>query len=117
MVQLPTRPRPATTCPAPAGRRSTIDLFDRNLVLLTTPPGDLWRTAATDASHALGIPVDSHIIDHTEWPYHYGIANAGAVLVRPDGHIAWRARSAPDPATPTAHRLIRAALATATGSA
>jgi hypothetical protein len=28
------------------------------------------------------------------WPHGYGVTDAGAVLVRPDGFVAWRARDA-----------------------
>jgi hypothetical protein len=35
------------------------------------------------------------LIDKTgEWPNLYGVGPDGAVLVRPDGHVAWRAEMA-----------------------
>jgi 2-polyprenyl-6-methoxyphenol hydroxylase-like FAD-dependent oxidoreductase len=71
----------------PDGRRSTIDLFDRDLVLLTPPDGHPWRAAAAD----LALPHTSQVITEPEWPALYGITSTGAVLVRPDGHVAWRA--------------------------
>jgi putative polyketide hydroxylase len=41
-----------------------------------------------------------------QWAAIYGIDDAGAVLVRPDGYVAWRSRSmAADPVT-----TLRAAL-------
>ena len=52
----------------------------------------------------LRMPVESHVIRETEWPHRYGITPAGAVLVRPDGHVTWRSRTTPgagDPATQT----------------
>src|SRR5256885_14176194 len=52
--------------------RSTIDLFDRQLVLLTAPPGAPWRAAITAAAHRLGIPVHSHVITDPAWPRAYG---------------------------------------------
>jgi tetracenomycin A2 monooxygenase-dioxygenase len=66
---------------------STIDLFDRDLVLLTGPAGHVWRSAAE------GLPVTSHVIAEARWPEVYGVSPGGAVLVRPDGHVAWRASS------------------------
>jgi putative polyketide hydroxylase len=67
--------------------RSTIDLFDRDFVLLTTPAGEAWRT--TDLS------LVSHIISEPGWPELYGVKPEGAVLVRPDGHVAWRSATLP----------------------
>ena len=72
-------------CRAPhlwlADGRSTIDLFDRGYVLLTAPAGGFWRkSGCTD-----------HVISEPGWPALYGVEPTGAVLVRPDGHVAWRA--------------------------
>jgi 2-polyprenyl-6-methoxyphenol hydroxylase-like FAD-dependent oxidoreductase len=84
----------------PAGRRSTIDLFDRDLVLLTAEPGHAWRTAADTAARRAGVPFAKHVITEPEWPRLYGIESTGAVLVRPDGHVAWRHPTAPEPTAP-----------------
>jgi len=70
--------------------RSTIDLFDRDPVLLTAPAGGTWREAAA----AFGVPLTTVTIGQPAWPALYGVAPDGAVLVRPDGHVAWRARAA-----------------------
>ena len=98
------------------GRLSTIDLFDRDFVLLTAEPGALWRVAAETVSLELGVPVVSHLISEPEWHDLYGISPRGAVLVRPDGHIAWRRRTLPRPAEPPAQGQFHAALATAIGA-
>jgi putative polyketide hydroxylase len=95
------------------GRLSTIDLFDRDFVLLTAEPGALWRVAAETVSLELGLPVVSHVISEPDWHYLYGISPAGAVLVRPDGHVVWRRRTLPTPAEPPALAQFQAALATA----
>ena len=100
----------------PHGRRSTIDLFDRDIVLLTADPGASWRAAAETASSTLGVRVESYVIREPEWPLLYGITPAGAVLVRPDGHVIWRRRTAPSAGEPTTHAQILAALATGTGA-
>ncbi|MFD3405840.1 FAD-dependent monooxygenase [Kribbella sp. NPDC058693] len=87
---------------------STIDLFDRHFVLLTAPQGDSWRAAA---GRCVGVPVDSHVVSEPEWPELYGVESDGAVLVRPDGHVAWRSRTgSTDPAAD-----FRTALSTCTG--
>jgi tetracenomycin A2 monooxygenase-dioxygenase len=101
----------------PHGRRSTIDLFDRSIVLLTAGPGAPWRAAVDSASRTLGIPVDAHVIGEPEWPQSYGVTPAGAVLVRPDGHVAWRHHGAPDAAEPAAHAQLAAALSGCAGRA
>jgi len=66
------------------GRVSTIDLFDREPVLLTAPTGAAWRDALPPGS------ATSHVLTDDDWPAAYGIAADGALLVRPDGIIAWR---------------------------
>lgn len=87
---------------------STIDLFDRRFVLLTSESGHAWRTAAARCS---GVPIDSHVITDAQWPDLYGVAPDGAVLVRPDGHISWRsATTSTDPGAD-----IQTALTTSTG--
>jgi 2-polyprenyl-6-methoxyphenol hydroxylase-like FAD-dependent oxidoreductase len=98
----------------PRGRISTIDLFDREFVLLTAGPGTPWREAAATASRELGIPVGSRVVDHPEWPRRYGVTPTGSVLVRPDGHVAWRSRTLPVAGTPTPRDQLHAALATCT---
>lgn len=112
------QPTAAPGCRAPHlwldSDTSTIDLFGRDLVLLTAQPGAAWRDAAAAASRALGIPVDSHIITNPEWPSRYGITPAGAVLIRPDGHVAWRSRTTPRPSELTPHDRVLAALKTST---
>lgn len=87
---------------------STLDLYDRTFVLLTGPSGHGWITAAKEAAVRLGPPLESHtvgpdgsLIDETdEWLTLYGVDPDGCVLVRPDGHVAWRTARAPkDPGT------------------
>ena len=73
------------------GRRiSTLDLFGGNFALLTGPQGLAWRDCATD----MRIDLDVHTIRQPEFADAYGITPSGAVLVRPDGFVAWRAKSA-----------------------
>ena len=98
----------------PRGRVSTIDLFDRDFVLLTAEPGAAWRAAVEPAMINGSIRVASHTIAEPEWPQLYGVTPAGAVLVRPDGHVAWRSRTMPAPNEPVPDVAVRAALATAT---
>jgi putative polyketide hydroxylase len=81
---------------------STLDLYDTKFVLLSGPIGRPWATAADEVSKRLGVPVESYVvasenslIDRTgEFAQVYGISSQGAVLVRPDGHVAWRTQAA-----------------------
>jgi 2-polyprenyl-6-methoxyphenol hydroxylase-like FAD-dependent oxidoreductase len=98
-----------------ARRRSTIDLFDRDFVLLTAESGRRWRDAATDAARRLGVPVNGHVIEHSEFTDVYGITPTGAVLVRPDGHVAWRSASAPTATEPAPDIGFHGVLAAASG--
>jgi 2-polyprenyl-6-methoxyphenol hydroxylase-like FAD-dependent oxidoreductase len=83
-------------------RRSTIDLFGRDFVLLTAGNGDAWRTAADTVAQQRGIPLCTIDIafgsemtaEDGDFASRYGITEEGAVLVRPDGHVAFRARTA-----------------------
>jgi hypothetical protein len=75
-------------------RISTLDLFGREFVLLVAPGGEAWRDAAVAAAGQLGVPLESHFIPDRQFPDAYGISGAGAVLVRPDGVVGWRAADA-----------------------
>lgn len=72
---------------------STRDLFGHRFVLLAGPA---WRAATEDAAKALDIELDRH--DLSTLDTEYVVPPDGAVLVRPDGVIAWRALDATDPA-------------------
>jgi hypothetical protein len=82
-------------------RVSTIDLFGGRFVLLTGPGGRAWRDAAERLPGPLHPELTAHTIgsggDLTDpegtWLAAYGIEADGAVLVRPDGYVGWRARS------------------------
>lgn len=78
---------------------STRDLFFRGFVLLTGSAG--WVAAAS----AVGtVPVAAYRIGGElsdpdgAWAAAYGVPAGGAVLVRPDGIIAWRTAGPADPA-------------------
>jgi hypothetical protein len=82
-------------------RASTIDLVGRRFMVFTGPAGRAWSDAARRAADVRRIPLDVVTIgdggDYTDedGTFHavYGIDEGGAVLVRPDGYIAWRSRS------------------------
>ena len=82
-------------------RLSSLDLFGTNFVLLTGPGGDAWRAVAAAAAPP-GVPLDVCQVGTAgsadglsdpdgRFQAAYGIGPDGAVLVRPDGYVAWRA--------------------------
>lgn len=75
------------------GASSTLDLVRRGFVVLAGPAGEPWCQAAQAVSGRLGIPIGSHRIDAPGFAERYGTGDAGAVLLRPDGFVAWRADS------------------------
>lgn len=78
---------------------STLDLFGKHFVLLTGAQGSYWREPAQRVAARLGLPLDIYHIDGEDgfaspeqrFLSAYGLHEDGAVLVRPDGFIAWRA--------------------------
>jgi hypothetical protein len=87
-------------------RISTLDLFGRGFVLLVAPGGGAWREAAAAAAESVGLPLDSHVIPDTEFPDAYGITGAGAVLVRPDGVVGWRALDSTRASEPAMRKVL-----------
>ena len=78
-------------------RLSTLDLFGRRFVLLAGAGGAGWRKAAAKIT-LNGIPaIDAYqfgsggnLTDaENRWRSKYGVNEDGAVLVRPDGIVAW----------------------------
>jgi 2-polyprenyl-6-methoxyphenol hydroxylase-like FAD-dependent oxidoreductase len=90
--------RPGSRAPhlALASGGSTIDFVRRGFVLLAGPAGQAWCDAAQAASAELGLPIESRCVtDAPGFEELYGTGEAGAVLLRPDGFIAWRAGAPP----------------------
>ncbi|NMO03658.1 aromatic ring hydroxylase [Gordonia sp. TBRC 11910] len=89
------------------GRRlSTHDLSPHSsgFALITGPDGDAWLDAARQAADRFGIQLTAiKVGEHGEyldtdgrWRAVCQISDAGAVLIRPDKHIAWRISGAPE---------------------
>ncbi|MBT2233934.1 FAD-dependent monooxygenase [Nonomuraea sp. NEAU-A123] len=99
-------------------RLSTLDLFGRGWVLLAD--GHRWAEAAREAAERTGITVECRLIGTAPLADHadqlrdvFGLTDGGATLVRPDGYLAWRARSTPtDPTGTLTHALGTAAFTT-----
>jgi len=79
---------------------STIDLFGPHFTLLTGRDGAAWRQAARAIAIAWP-PLRAYTVGGNgelgdpdgNWHEAYGVEADGAVLVRPDGYVAWRSRS------------------------
>jgi 2-polyprenyl-6-methoxyphenol hydroxylase-like FAD-dependent oxidoreductase len=102
-----------------AERMSSVDLFQRDFVVLTGANGHAWIKAVREIGPQgdLGLvgyrvgPAGDLVPESADFTALYGIDEWGAVLVRPDGHVAFRSRS--QPADPM--RSLRAALRTVLG--
>ena len=116
------RGRPGSRAPHVVLRRegaeiSTLDLFGRHFVVLAGPEGRAWCAGAEEAARALGVPVDAWQIGAGglddvggRFVEAYGIASAGAALVRPDGFTAWRTSAAPEHAGRDLRRVLASIL-------
>lgn len=78
----------------PGRTGSTIDWFDTAFVLVCGPDATDWRTAGERLAKETGAPLHVRTLDGLYGPLTIG--TEGAVLVRPDGHVAWRARTRGD---------------------
>jgi hypothetical protein len=80
---------------------SILDLYGSTFVLLVGCDGQCWQDLFAQAASRLGLSIDLYRIGQGQ-PYRdgdgsflasYGISESGAVLVRPDGFIGWRAQN------------------------
>jgi 2-polyprenyl-6-methoxyphenol hydroxylase-like FAD-dependent oxidoreductase len=85
--------------------RSTLDLFGRGFTLLWFP-GAPAGDAIEQAARTRGVPLTSVALDEPETAALY---ERRLVLVRPDGHVAWRADAAPADAVALIDRVRGAA--------
>ncbi|TWT13847.1 FAD-dependent monooxygenase [Reyranella sp. CPCC 100927] len=81
-----------------SARTSTIDLVGQGFVMMAGARGEAWAGAARDLTQDL--PLETVTIGDgayntgaRAWHDAYGVDDTGAVLVRPDGHVAWRSAS------------------------
>ncbi|MFI8003242.1 FAD-dependent oxidoreductase [Streptomyces sp. NPDC086010] len=89
-------------------RVSTLDLYEQAFVLLCDARHQDWRAAAAAVAKRLGVRLDAFGIgpgadadlrseEGADWAASHGTSAEGAVLVRPDGFVAWRSEDAADP--------------------
>ncbi len=77
-------------------RISTLDLLGPGFTLFTGDDDAAWSEAAASASKAIGVPISLQRIGTAldidgSWAAATGLAPDGALLVRPDDFVAWRA--------------------------
>ncbi|WP_406506110.1 FAD-dependent oxidoreductase [Streptomyces sp. NBC_01602] len=98
-------------------RLSTLDVVGKGaFTVLTGLSGGEWEAAAAECGNTLGIPLKCVRIGsensrdaYGEWRRTSEMAEDGCLLVRPDGHIAWRS-SRPSQAGSSAYAELLGAL-------
>lgn len=91
-----------------ARRQTTLDWFDREFVLVAGPRADAWMEAARKVSGRDGRIVQARQLEDTHLQDGLLLGQRGAVLVRPDGHVAFRMPWTPgDPAAELAGVLSK----------
>jgi hypothetical protein len=100
-------------------RRSTLDLLGPGFTLLTGGNGARWSAAAAATSAALGVQIGIHRIGRDgdvvdldgAWAQVTGLAPDGAMLVRPDDFVGWRADQLPADPEHELHQALSVILA------
>jgi len=89
---------------------STLDLYGQRFVLLAGANGAAWVSAAQRVARRLDVPLDAYRfgVELAGDEGAHGIAPDGALLVRPDGFVAWHAPAAEEnPERSLEHALSR----------
>ncbi len=79
-------------------QKSLLDLFTTDFTLLIYGDRKGWQEMLHDLPEDIQVNIytigteNADLVDvHNVWHQYYGIDHAGAILIRPDGHVAWRA--------------------------
>ena len=122
MTSTPGARAPQAWLMTPDGqRRQTLDLIDEGFVLLAAEDGAGWIAAAAAlrlrelklSAYRVAEDGDLAFADEGSFGQSFEVERGGAVLIRPDGHVGFRARDLPgDPA-----EALRGALARILGTA
>jgi 2,4-dichlorophenol 6-monooxygenase len=101
-------------------RVSTLDLAGHGrFCLLTGISGEAWADAAAKVAVELGVEVAAHVIGpgrehidlYEDWARAREVREDGCVLVRPDGHVAWRSHALVDDPAAELRRVLVQVLA------
>lgn len=96
-------------------RKSTLDLYEQTLVLLTDGADVAWRRAAARVADRLQVRLQAYGIgpgadlepeNGANWAELHGTTAQGAVLVRPDGFVAWRSTGPAADAESALHEVL-----------
>lgn len=103
-------------------RVSTVDLYETAFVLLCGA-GSPWKAAAERVAERLSVKLDAYAIgsagapgtdlvqeEGADWSEVHAMSREGAVLVRPDGFVAWRSQGAADNAEATLSEALSTVL-------
>nr|WP_030711725.1 FAD-dependent monooxygenase [Streptomyces sp. NRRL F-2580] len=96
--------------------KSTVDLYERSFVLLSSE-GTPWSGAAGSVAKRMNVRLDAYAIgtgpeadlvpaSGGDWAEVHGTTAAGAVLVRPDGFVAWRSEEAVADEESVLHKVL-----------
>jgi putative polyketide hydroxylase len=97
------------------GRRiSTLDLYGEGFACLIGRAGDGWAREAEEAARSSSVPLARHRLgsdlspeDPGRFALEHGIGDEGALVVRPDGHVAWRSPGAAPEGRPDISEVLR----------
>lgn len=82
-------------------RLATLDLCGPGYTLLVAGTSASWRDAAARAQRNTGIDIAVHALPDQTWTASTGLPAGGALLVRPDRHVAARSDEGLTPASLT----------------
>jgi 2-polyprenyl-6-methoxyphenol hydroxylase-like FAD-dependent oxidoreductase len=126
LVENPAEPsaRPGTRAPhlvvaSDSEPISLLDVMGHGFVLFAGGEGASWCDAAPAVAATLGLTLDAYAVgsrgalvdEQGLFEELYGVGPAGASLIRPDGFVAWRTRSAGDDAEAVLHAVLSRILA------
>ncbi|MFI1016394.1 FAD-dependent monooxygenase [Streptomyces sp. NPDC020965] len=81
-------------------KTSALTLFDGQVTLLHGTDGQMWADAARHAAEQFALPVEirrapgpDFDVDAADFDRLYRLGTDAALLIRPDGHVAWRSGS------------------------
>ena len=102
-------------------RRSLLDLYEKSMVLLSGSGDTVWAPAASRVAAGLSVPLAAYRVggrrdddlvpeEDADWAERHGVTGDGAVLVRPDGFVAWRAEGKTQDPERTLTEVLRTVL-------